>query len=181
MRENLQSASDADDPHAYVTGLVHSGNGENERSVAAAAQLTGVTEYLGTQVESLSLGWHARVTMARARRPARGAAAGRTGRGPEPEARGRVAEVIRTAAAELGIAVLLVEHNIDVVLDTCDEVVVLDRGRVIAVGAPDEVLRLPHVRTAYLGEPLDPDTTAEAAESAQVGGVGEPNARDAWR
>jgi branched-chain amino acid transport system ATP-binding protein len=59
------------------------------------------------------------------------------------------AEVRRIA--ERGVAVLLIEHDVSLVLDICDELVVLDFGRVIASGQPDEVVRDKRVVAAYLG------------------------------
>ena len=50
-----------------------------------------------------------------------------------------------------GCAVLLVEHHVDFVMSVCDRVVVLDFGRVIACGTPDEVAGDPGVDEAYLG------------------------------
>ena len=57
---------------------------------------------------------------------------------------------VRSVAAG-GCAVLLVEHHVDFVMGVCDRVVVLDFGRVIASGLPDDVRRDPAVERAYLG------------------------------
>lgn len=49
------------------------------------------------------------------------------------------------------VAVLLIEHNMDVVMRLCDPITVMDAGRRLATGAPDEVTREPAVIEAYLG------------------------------
>ncbi len=53
---------------------------------------------------------------------------------------------------EWGMTVLMIEHDMGVVMDISHRVMVLDFGRRIAEGLPDEVLADPHVRSAYLGE-----------------------------
>ncbi len=58
---------------------------------------------------------------------------------------------IFTSLVEDGMALLLIEHNVRFVSDLCRKVYVLDSGRMIASGAPDEVMRDAVVRTAYLG------------------------------
>jgi branched-chain amino acid transport system ATP-binding protein len=59
--------------------------------------------------------------------------------------------LVRALRDDLGLSVLLVEHNMNVVMGVSDRVVVLDFGRVIADAAPDEVRAHPDVIRAYLG------------------------------
>ena len=60
------------------------------------------------------------------------------------------ARVLEELAAE-GMAVLLVEHDIDLVTRVCSNVVVLDMGMLLATGTPAEISSNPAVRDAYLG------------------------------
>jgi branched-chain amino acid transport system ATP-binding protein len=53
----------------------------------------------------------------------------------------------------LGISIVLVEHDLDLVLTTCDEILVLNFGTVLAHGLPEEIRVNPHVIAAYVGEP----------------------------
>jgi branched-chain amino acid transport system ATP-binding protein len=67
------------------------------------------------------------------------------------------------------IAVMLVDHHMDLVTNVCDRMVVLDLGRVIASGVPPEVRQNPQVLEAYLGRDAgDPVATAEP-EAADAG------------
>jgi ABC-type branched-subunit amino acid transport system ATPase component/branched-subunit amino acid ABC-type transport system permease component len=63
----------------------------------------------------------------------------------------RMSSVIRRVVREHGIGVLLVEHDMAVVMELCDHVYVLDFGRMIFDGTPDDVRASPIVRSAYLG------------------------------
>jgi branched-chain amino acid transport system ATP-binding protein len=64
----------------------------------------------------------------------------------------RLGEQIQAVRAETGCVVLLVEHNAAFVMDQSDRVLVLDLGRVVAAGLPEEIQRNEVVRAAYLGE-----------------------------
>ena len=63
--------------------------------------------------------------------------------------------LIRRLEADLGLTVLLVEHYVKAVLENCDLVYVLNEGRLIAAGAPDEIVAHPEVRAAYLGNVIE--------------------------
>lgn len=56
------------------------------------------------------------------------------------------------------MSILLVEHHMDLVMEVCDRIVVLDFGRTIMTGTPAEVREDPRVLEAYLGEKVDADT-----------------------
>jgi sulfate-transporting ATPase len=62
-----------------------------------------------------------------------------------------LAVLIRHLADAWGVAVLLVEHKVDMIMSISDRVTVLDAGRVLAAGTPAEVRANADVLDAYLG------------------------------
>ena len=61
-------------------------------------------------------------------------------------------EVIAGIRNRFDCGILLIDHNMAVIMGICDRINVLDRGRTIAEGGPDEIRANPIVREAYLGE-----------------------------
>lgn len=112
----------------------------------------GIADLAGAHAGALSYGHQRRVEMARA-----------VASGPsvllldEPAAgmndveAGELGVIFRELAAS-GTAILLIEHNVGFVADLCRTINVLDAGRIIASGGPDEVLANPDVIAAYLGQ-----------------------------
>jgi branched-chain amino acid transport system ATP-binding protein len=73
------------------------------------------------------------------------------GAGVNPSERKTLADRIRKLVHEQGITVLLIGHEMELVMDVCDPIVVLDRGKVLTRGTPDEVRSDNRVLEVYLG------------------------------
>ncbi len=75
--------------------------------------------------------------------------------GMSPAETTRIAGLIRTLAED--IAVVLIEHDMDMVMDVSDRITVLHYGSVIAEGLPDEIKENDEVKEAYLGTSWMPE------------------------
>ena len=161
--ENMQAACDRRDRLAYASDLVHPGVGTLSPLAAEAIKAFRLEDSLTTQARHLSFAQRRLLGVARAL-----AVGGSILLLDEPASGlGHVdamalSGTIVTWAKEHGIGILLIEHNVDLVLRTCDRIVALDFGLVIGSGSPEHIRTDPTVVDAYLG------TAKHRAENAGV-------------
>jgi ABC-type branched-subunit amino acid transport system ATPase component/ABC-type branched-subunit amino acid transport system permease subunit len=86
--------------------------------------------------------------------------------GVNPSLVGRLVEIVRDLNRQ-GVTFLVVEHNIPMVLELCDPVVVFSRGKAIAEGPPQTIREDPAVLDAYLGDEWRPPAAVAADDTPQ--------------
>lgn len=126
----------------------------------ALIELVGIRDIADEQVANLPFGQRRLVEFARAlaARP-RLLLLDEPAAGLNSSERQRLIELVRTIRDDFGVTVVLVEHDIGLVAELSNQIVVLHQGRHIASGAPSHVIADPEVRRAYLG------TKGEAARA----------------
>ncbi len=133
-----------------------------------ALALVGIERYERRFVAGLAFGARKQVELARAlaSRP-RLLLLDEPAGGLNHEEVAQLGAFIQRLRDELDLTVLLVEHHMNLVMRISDYVHVLNFGRMLASGAPDEIQRNPHVIEAYLGGEIDDsESAADAADHA---------------
>jgi sulfate-transporting ATPase len=150
--DNLRCAADPRDRLSYLKDMVVPRSPALTAATQAAIKEFQLGECLETVPTELSYGQRHMVAIARA---VAGAASvlllDEPAAGLDDEQRSELRRLILQLAAEWGMAVLLIDHDVDLVMSACDYLYVLNFGKVISQGAPEEVLSDPKVKKAYLG------------------------------
>jgi branched-chain amino acid transport system ATP-binding protein len=68
-----------------------------------------------------------------------------------PQETAELTKLIRQIQKDFGLTIVLIEHDMNLVMDVCERIYVLEYGQVIAEGNPDEIKNNPRVIEAYLG------------------------------
>jgi ABC-type branched-subunit amino acid transport system ATPase component/branched-subunit amino acid ABC-type transport system permease component len=152
VRENLLVASDDQSRWPYLTDLVHPGRTAATTLVHEVVEELQLGDVLDTRPSSLSHGVARLVGIARAlvTEPAV-LLLDEPAAGLDTTESMELGHMIRALAARRGIGVLVVEHDVPLILQTCDRIVALDFGHTIAEGTPDAISHDARVIEAYLG------------------------------
>ncbi|MDR7869022.1 MAG: ABC transporter ATP-binding protein [Sporomusaceae bacterium] len=156
--DNVRIAVDNEVDYALSEALVRSPRVKSrEKEICALAmerlEEVGLADKAEVRADSLPYGLQRKLEIARALalRP-RLLLLDEPAAGMNPEESLELAGLVRTLHARHNLTILLIEHHMDVVMELCERIFVLDFGVKLAEGSADEIQTNPDVLRAYLGE-----------------------------
>ena len=165
--ENLQAVSDPRDGASLVTDMVRPGNAALPSAAVAAVHEFGLLDSLHRLPDELSYGQRRLLAIARAvamepsvlllDEPVAGL---------DDRESAEFAHLVKRLASAWGMAVLVIEHDMDFVMGISDRIEVIDFGKPIAGGTPEQVRSDPAAIAAYLGGELDAPASSVSAGEA---------------
>lgn len=159
--ENLQVAAESESSFDLLIDLIHPrrrGRSLVDESINAAIRILDIAHRVDALPTELSQGERKLVGVARAvaARP-RLVCMDEPAAGLNSEESRRFGRRLKSIA-ETGISILLVDHDMGMIFDVCDEIYVLDFGRLLTSGTPEHVREDPLVVEAYLGSTAEDES-----------------------
>ena len=137
----------------FLPSKVKRGEKELREMAIGYLEMVGIPQYAYSRADSLPYGLQRKLEIARALalkpelllldEPAAGM---------NPEETRDLGDLIKEIQQKLNLTVFLIEHHMDLVMDLCDHLYVINFGRELAEGSPEEIQANPAVLKAYLGE-----------------------------
>jgi sulfate-transporting ATPase len=187
--DNLRTASEPRDNRSFLTDLIYPRKRPLSAIVQAVIAEFHLAEWLDKPPTDLPYGRRRLVAIARAvatepsilclDEPAAGL---------DEHERVELSDLLGRLSRDWGMGVLLIEHDTDLVMRTCDRIYVLNFGEQLASGTPEEIRNNPDVVAAYLGDSQSEDgqarrrrratPTPTAADAVGPTGAGEDSGED---
>ena len=144
--------------HAGILGAIlrNRGTRMEEAAIRQRAQellaLVGITRHSNTLAKNLSYGDQRRLEIARAlATDPQVLALDEPAAGMNPAERDTLKQLIRTLRDQLGLTLIVIEHDVKLMMSLCDRIAVLDFGEKIAEDVPAQMRTNPRVISAYVG------------------------------
>lgn len=168
VRENLKPAFHHKLGYSLLSAMLHTAGFVKSETIVdnkidSVLETLGISEQGDTEVGDLPYGIQRRVEIARALclepiillldEPTAGL---------NPREVNEIIEIIHYLSKETDIDLIVIEHNMRVIMSICERIVVINEGRVIAVGKPTEVQNNEEVVRVYLGERTVPAVGRQA-------------------
>jgi branched-chain amino acid transport system ATP-binding protein len=172
--DNLMVATHADNRTGFVSHIVLTRRAveaewDSRRLVRRVIQMLGLGDVAHRPVSGLPFGTLRMVEVARAlvtRAPL--IMLDEPASGLDNSETERLSQLLFWLQAELGVTILLIEHDVKMVTSVCDYIYVIDRGSLIAEGTTEDIKTNPRVVAAYLGKADEP--APPLVDAGRVGG-----------